>query len=120
MYPQPCRMPVTKGIEKFGNASHIIILFGTWYMETKHFTFDVAKKFYKTYKNKYNNYSYLKKIGKATIFDVESSDGERTYKVVHNGGNWRNMKNFTCSCKGWKWRKKCRHIEEVQDREVQL
>lgn len=118
MYPQPCRMPVTKGIKKYGNASHIIILFGKWYMETKYFTFEVAKQFYKRYKNKFNDYSCLKRIGRATIFPVKSSDGSRTYRVVHNGGRFSDMKNFTCGCKGWKWRKRCRHVEEVQDREI--
>jgi hypothetical protein len=41
------------------------------------------------------------------VFEIRSSDGETLYEVnpdANNGG---------CSCKGWEYRQKCRHMERV-------
>ena len=41
-------------------------------------------------------------------YEVKGSTGN-TYTVVDNGGTW------TCTCPGFGWRRKCRHIGEVQN-----
>ncbi len=41
-------------------------------------------------------------------YDVIGSTGN-TYTVSNNGGTW------TCTCPGFGWRRKCRHIGEVQN-----
>ena len=44
------------------------------------------------------------------VYQVLSSDGKSRYKVVDNGkGVWN------CNCKGFKYRNKCRHIDEAKD-----
>jgi len=37
-------------------------------------------------------------------YEVQGSKGN-TYTVIDNGGTW------TCSCPGFGWRRKCKHVE---------
>ena len=43
-----------------------------------------------------------------TTYEVQGSKGN-AYTVTNNGGAW------TCTCPGFGWRRKCRHIGEVQN-----
>ena len=43
-----------------------------------------------------------------TTYEVQGSKGN-TYTVVDNGGTW------TCTCPGFGWRHKCKHIEAQKD-----
>ena len=45
---------------------------------------------------------------KGRIFTVSSSDGKKTYTVSEHLGEW------SCSCTGFKFHGKCKHIESVQ------
>lgn len=41
-------------------------------------------------------------------FEIESSRNAEKYTVTERGGVW------TCSCPGFEYRKKCRHIEQAK------
>ncbi len=41
-------------------------------------------------------------------YDVVGSKGD-TYTVTDNGGTW------TCTCPGFGWRRKCKHVEAQKD-----
>ena len=47
-------------------------------------------------------------LAEVRTYDVEGSKGNR-YTVTDHGGTW------TCTCAGFGWRRKCRHITEVKD-----
>tara|TARA_B100000941_G_scaffold254540_1_gene202782 strand:- start:174 stop:665 length:492 start_codon:yes stop_codon:yes gene_type:complete len=47
-------------------------------------------------------------VAEVRTYDVEGSKGN-TYTVTDHGGTW------TCTCAGFGWRRKCRHIREVRD-----
>lgn len=42
------------------------------------------------------------------VFNVPSSSKEGTYKVTQRGDS------YTCQCKGFSFRRKCRHIDDVR------
>ena len=43
-----------------------------------------------------------------TTYEVQGSTGN-TYTVTQDGDTW------TCTCPGFGWRRKCRHITELKD-----
>tara|TARA_Y100001938_G_scaffold47550_1_gene66203 strand:- start:9953 stop:10270 length:318 start_codon:yes stop_codon:yes gene_type:complete len=47
-------------------------------------------------------------LAEVRTYDVVGSKGN-TYTVVDNAGTW------TCTCPGFGWRHKCRHIAEVKN-----
>ena len=46
----------------------------------------------------------LGEVGKYMIYEGQGSKGN-PYTVSDNGGTW------TCSCPGFGWRRKCKHVE---------
>jgi hypothetical protein len=47
-------------------------------------------------------------LAEVRTYEVQGSKGN-TYTVVDNGGTW------TCTCPGFGWRHKCKHIEAQKD-----
>lgn len=43
------------------------------------------------------------------VWDVPSSKGNNVYTVEKNGTNW------TCSCPGFKWNNRCKHVLSKQE-----
>ena len=41
-------------------------------------------------------------------YEVQGSKGN-TYTVIDNGGTW------TCTCPGFGWRRKCKHVESLKN-----
>jgi len=113
-YPPPVSTPNGRYMDKF-QGKNIIILFGKWYDETKHFNLEVARKFYEKYKHIFNCGLYEKKLGDTIVYKVHIASKGHEYLVVHNGnGTW------TCGCLGYKYRKDCRHIKAVKEERKNL
>ena len=49
------------------------------------------------------------KLTEVVTYEVPSSKGDKTYTVTDHGGTW------TCTCAGFGWRRKCKHIEQVKN-----
>jgi len=47
-------------------------------------------------------------LAEVHTYDVVGSKGD-TYTVTDNGGTW------TCTCPGFGWRRKCKHVEAQKD-----
>ena len=65
---------------------------------------DIA--FYPYKPKKDNN---LKNIDSNKVYKVKSSKGDKEYEVKQNKAG-----NMECSCPGYGFRRRCRHIDEVQ------
>jgi hypothetical protein len=49
------------------------------------------------------------KLTEVVTYEVLSSKGDKTYTVTDHGGTW------TCTCAGFGWRRKCKHIEQAKN-----
>jgi len=49
------------------------------------------------------------KLSDHKMWKIKSSKGDKTYNVILNDGDW------TCSCKGFTFRKTCKHISECKE-----
>jgi hypothetical protein len=99
--------PIIKGI--FKNQSEELVIGSV----TPYAPAELLPEFEKVWKKEYNKKRESKKVkSKNKEWVIKSSKGDSSYVVEQNEEG-----NFTCSCKGFKFRRNCRHIEEVKKKE---
>jgi len=51
--------------------------------------------------------------------EIPKDTGEKTWQVKGSKGNTYDVKlssgNYTCTCVGFSWRRKCKHIESIKN-----